>query len=120
MTGEINELRERVAELEKELKAESNSNAALYAKLHSAEQRVKDLEKELSRELSEHKNTCLSFTKAIEFASENETDGGMDFLRCWLEGDWDSCREWADEFDLHEAIFYPEQEQLRAKLDKGE
>lgn len=57
---------------------------------------------ELKEELSK---SCESFTKTMEFAYENNEP---DFLHCWLEGDWDSCREWTEEYDLDPSIFYPE------------
>lgn len=50
----------------------------------------------------------ISYAKTIEFALNNETDDGMSFLRCWFNGDWKGCREWADDQELDAAIFYPE------------
>lgn len=76
-----------------------------HQELHINNEELQNKVDELQKKLDD---TCLSFTKAIEFSIEGSVDGGLDFLRCWLEGDWDGCREWGEDFDLHPMIFYPE------------
>lgn len=42
-------------------------------------------------------------TAAIEFALNNHADGGMEFLRCWFNGDFEAIRkEWPE---APEAVF---------------
>jgi hypothetical protein len=70
-----------------------------------ASKRLIELEKRIAELEEELEQTCESFTKTMEFVLENHE---VDFLSCWIEGDWDGCREWSEDYDLDAAIFYPE------------
>lgn len=55
---------------------------------------------ELSHELQLMRG---SFISAIEFSLSH--DEGLSFLRLWMEGDFDACREWDS---VPTEVFYPE------------
>ena len=45
-----------------------------------------------------------AFNLAINFALDRDTDEGLEFLRSWREGDWQSIRDEWPEFDVDGAI----------------
>ncbi|MEQ8511533.1 MAG: hypothetical protein RLN67_13835 [Algiphilus sp.] len=45
-----------------------------------------------------------AFNIAINFALDRDTDEGIEFLRSWREGDWQTLRDEWPEFDVDSAI----------------
>lgn len=69
----------------------NNRKAELRMQIHEIDEALEELEQSDS-DFADLKESIGEFNRALTFALELGSDDGLDFLRCWNEGDWAGCQ----------------------------